>query len=208
VSLSQEAWQLARMAQFGPALQVASRGLSAATAANDLFFLTEALLATVAALCELEMGRNKKAKHTLQCGWSALEKTRASCEGVEGIDDAPGMLNAYGVWWRVQAEYLRSRGDKAGEADALEQSLEKARQVASPRNFLDALSDATVVERLLAAAGAAQRSGQADKASALLAEANEIGERRKLPESARRLGLVPSRPELGKRSLLRRLLGR
>ena len=190
-SLSQEAWQLARMAQVRSALEVASRGLSIATKCND--YLTGSLLLAVAALCELGMGRIKKAENALHWGSDALERLRASWQGVEGMDDSPGMLNAYGIWWRVQAEYLRSRGDKAGEADALEQSLEKARQVASPRNFPDAFSDATVVERLLAAAGAAQRSGQADKASALLAEANEIGERRKLPESARRLGLVPSR---------------
>jgi len=97
--------------------------------------------------------------------------------------------------------------DRASKIAALEQSLEKARCVASPAHFPDALSDAVVVERLLAAADAMRRSGRADEASAYMAEADEIAQHRKLPDSARRRGLAPSQPDFGKRSLLERLLG-
>ncbi len=206
VSLLQESWQLVRMARFRPALILAREGLSTVTE-DDNDHLSVAGLLTVVAMCYLALGRSRKVRKRLQEAWQHLEALRAHCEATGMLEMASGIHTVYYAWWRVEALYLRTMGDDVGELRALEQSLKKARDISTSWQEECPLSHARVMCALLANAEALQRAGRAEETSDLLAEADDIFQRRKLPESARCASLVPSQPIVKRPSLFWRLFG-
>jgi hypothetical protein len=184
-----EAWQLLRMGQIVPA----SQRLDTLKEAPDAIShdLGQANILTARGACCVAKGDAQGAKKRLHEA-KALLVTLDESLAEQGMENAAGVVTAYGTWWAVEADRCRLIGHRKAELQASRESLKITEHLAADDPVSVVRAEYTVMRRLLSLVETCKRQGFTDEASRLSVEADLIAERRKFPDTAkRRFSLQP-----------------
>lgn len=194
--IAQEALQLLHMGHIRHARKLIRRGL---VSGKDEFvdYLGTARLLIASAHHDMAIRKLANAARSLRIAWEWLDALVQWYGDVsESLRTATGIHFAYAMWWAAEAKRrcMAEKGDS--EIEAFNHAIAKVRLCFDPGGYHRPWHEFALMKLLLHIADAYDRHGKASEAATSRAEAEEIFVRRRFPDAAKKIELVPQKSKL------------